>query len=649
MDYEKKYKDALEKAKEVYNRKDATDGGKLILESMFPELKESEDEKMREMAIKAVYAPEAQSCIKSWGINPDDVIAWLEKQSEQKETNLVEILKHYPIETELYSPLYGKLWLAEVDEKREIITCYKHRLDEGCTRAILKQEDTVSFYSNGTTGLPDFSISKDCMLFLYDIEKQGEQKPAAEVKPKFKAGDWIIRSAEGFKHNTYLVTEVKDYYGCEDLNGRRVTFTFNDVHKNFKLWDISDAKDGDVLVDNYAIIIFRKIGNYVLDDVVDFYICYSFEKGIIIQRHNLHCGFIDSIFFKPATKEQRDMFFQKMHEAGYEWDFKVKELNKIEKKPADKAQPKFKVGDWITNSIEKVQIIGYDIDYGYQVDYKGNLQHRDTDIIEKEYHLWSIQDAKDGDVLYTTCGGKNKMIFIYNGIDVDSVCCYCLYSITGIKYEMFNTVCHIKSDICPATKEQRDTLMKAIADAGYEWDFEVKEFNKIEKKSVCSEEEKQLLLKDLCARLPYKVRCKCVSGLGGGETERGVLKYVGNCYGVISNYYEGVPLHSGFVNNVFYPIENIKPYLRPMSSMTEEEFQKLRSICPHSIINKTNVTEWFVGINGSDYGRISRVDEISEFIDWLNAHYFDFRGLIEKGLALEAPEGMYNGFQKHDL
>ena len=50
------------------------------LKQIFPELKESEDERMREMAIKAVHAPEAQSCIKSWGINPDDVIAWLEKQ-----------------------------------------------------------------------------------------------------------------------------------------------------------------------------------------------------------------------------------------------------------------------------------------------------------------------------------------------------------------------------------------------------------------------------------------------------------------------------------------------------------------------------------------------------------------------------------------
>ena len=72
MDYEKKYKEALERAKKGE-----------CLENIFPELKESEDDKMRAMVIKAVYAPEAQSCIKSWGINPDDVIAWLEKQGEK--------------------------------------------------------------------------------------------------------------------------------------------------------------------------------------------------------------------------------------------------------------------------------------------------------------------------------------------------------------------------------------------------------------------------------------------------------------------------------------------------------------------------------------------------------------------------------------
>ena len=86
----------------------------------------------------------------------------------------------------------------------------------------------------------------------------------------------------------------------------------------------------------------------------------------------------------------------------------------------------------------------------------------------------------------------------------------------------------------------------------------------------------------------------------------------------------------------------VKPYLRPMSSMTLEEFQGLRGICAHAIFNQTNNLDWIVGINGSDYGRISRVDEISKFIDWLNVHHFDYSGLIENGLALEAPDGMYN-------
>ena len=580
MDYEKKYKDALEKAKEVYNRKDATDGGKLILESMFPELKENEDEKMREMAIKAVYAPEAQSCIKSWGVNPDDVIAWLEKQGKLQ------------VKT-------GLEWYNTIDD-----ACDERYLEEYAHGEYCHEQSFKWGFQEGVEWL----------------EKQGAHKPIISNNAlregiahfgitQYQIDNWLKKyvDVEGNYYDGVLrALRVDELYKLQEKQGKQIL-----------------ANSAKTCKDGYSP---------------------KFRVGDTIK-----CKYDDRQFTIKSVDFNKGTYTYTQENCGNDIDYADEEFELVEQKPVDKAQPKFKVGDWITNSIEKVQIIGYDIDYGYQVDYKGNLQHRDTDIIEKEYHLWSIQDAKDGDVLYTTCGGKNKMIFIYNGIDVDSVCCYCLYSITGIKYEMFNTVCHIKSDICPATKEQRDTLMKAIADAGYEWDFEVKEFNKIEKKSVCSEEEKQLLLKDLCARLPYKVRCKCVSGLGGGETERGVLKYVGNCYGVISNYYEGVPLHSGFVNNVFYPIENIKPYLRPMSSMTEEEFQKLRSICPHSIINKTNVTEWFVGINGSDYGRISRVDEISEFIDWLNAHYFDFRGLIEKGLALEAPEGMYNGFQKHDL
>lgn len=155
----------------------------------------------------------------------------LQKQGEQKEINLVEILKHYPNETELYSPLYGHLWLAEVDEKNEIITCYKHHLEEGCTRAVLEQEETVSFYSNGTTGLPDFNVSKECMLFLYAPEKQGNQKHVNDtdeniveaakrtsildlVEPKFHEGNWVVQKNSG----VYKVIEIcKSWYEVIDF------------------------------------------------------------------------------------------------------------------------------------------------------------------------------------------------------------------------------------------------------------------------------------------------------------------------------------------------------------------------------------------------------------------------------------------------
>lgn len=169
MDYEKKYNEALERAREL--SKTITGAN---YEYIFPELKESEDERIRELCkvlVRTCFINEL--CTKE---DNDECMAWLDKQGKQKELNLVEILKHYPRETELYSPLYGKLWLAEVDEENEIITCYKYPLDEGCTRAILEQENTISFYSNGTTGLPDCTISKDCMLFLYN-KNQSEQKP----------------------------------------------------------------------------------------------------------------------------------------------------------------------------------------------------------------------------------------------------------------------------------------------------------------------------------------------------------------------------------------------------------------------------------------------------------------------------------------
>lgn len=153
------------------------------------------------------------------------------------------------------------------------------------------------------------------------------------------------------------------------------------------------------------------------------------------------------------------------------------------RKPSDKPEPRFKVGDWITNNIETVQITGYDIDYGYQVNYKGDLQHRDTDIIKKEYHLWTVRDAKGGDVLY--CKKRNiddnEIIMMYSGINernhLDS---YCRYgSELGFHTYITNVLDAENDFITPANEEQREFLFRKMKEAGCVWNIKKKEISRM--------------------------------------------------------------------------------------------------------------------------------------------------------------------------
>ena len=134
-----------------------------------------------------------------------------------------------------------------------------------------------------------------------------------------------------------------------------------------------------------------------------------------------------------------------------------------------------------------------------------------------------------------------------------------------------------------------------------------------------TQEEIKLLLKDLSARLPYGVICKWKNDgySGGGElidickvkTSKGYIYW--DCY------FED--------ENDDIPIEIVKPYLRPMSSMTEEEAMEYAN-CGNIIANSPQNNYLIPNPN---------------CVDWLNSHHFDYRGMIEKGLAIEASEGMY--------
>ena len=120
-----------------------------------------------------------------------------------------------------------------------------------------------------------------------------------------------------------------------------------------------------------------------------------------------------------------------------------------------------------------------------------------------------------------------------------------------------------------------------------------------------TQEERQLLLKDLCGRLPYGVVVRCTDS----DTDY-------KCFLTTDILHE---IQNG------YEYYDYKPYLRPLSSMTAEEEEEYNGLL----------------LDVEYYPGKYFVVPSTSVVDWLNAHHFDYRGLIEKWLALESPEGMY--------
>lgn len=157
-----------------------------------------------------------------------------------------------------------------------------------------------------------------------------------------------------------------------------------------------------------------------------------------------------------------------------------------------------------------------------------------------------------------------------------------------------------------------------------------------------TQEDKELLLKDLSARLPYGVMVRV-------EVNDVFIKPTDEVATVNT------------INMFERPQKfRVTPYLRPMSSMTEEEKDYIKNVARFKqsdgihyddgmhyipIYQETLDDQWKTG------GKFPPIlDDIYRFmfdygytilVDWLNAHHFDYRGLIEKGLALEAPKDMY--------
>ena len=288
---------------------------------------ESEDEKIRKALMQNLKERFGTKGNMGKGLDMPDVLAWLEKQ---------------------YTDPNKEYWRGYREGKQEVLDKYA------------------------------------------DLEKQGEQKPADKVEPKFKPDDWVVNKFGDVWHIDSF--DKKNY---QVSNGNEYNYFPISKQDEMHLWTIQDAKDGDVLTyrNEQWIFIFKSM----TDDNTFKYHALISEKGFAIN---------DSAYtvlpscIVPATKEQRDILFQKMNEAGYEWDAEKKELKKVKKAPQ-----KFMVGDTIKYNgteykITEITPNGYKV-YAltYDEDAASLISFSAPAILVEQKSAWSEEDEE----IYRKC------------------------------------------------------------------------------------------------------------------------------------------------------------------------------------------------------------------------------------------------------
>lgn len=282
MDYEKKYKGALAWVESIYP--ELNHEHQMEAEAFFPELRESEDERIRKELIEHIKANKEEDYVLFKKFSPDDVIAWLEKLKVFTEHG--DGLYHFGNSEFTYvgNPTWDNVSFLE------------------------KQGEQKSFdYENATIVQKDF---------------------APKGEPRFNIGDWIV-SDKTYINNDYRLCKVVGIsdgcYTIQTINGWKGYNTFKEWESDYHLWSIEDAKEGDVLVaSDESLFIFART-----KDIAAYYhysLCKNGSQEISDGKHAWEVA----KGCHPATKEQHDLLFKKIHEAGYEWNADKKELKKIE-------------------------------------------------------------------------------------------------------------------------------------------------------------------------------------------------------------------------------------------------------------------------------------------------------------------------------
>lgn len=324
----KKYEESLSAAKKLIKN----DPDHILYEddirNLFSELKESEDEKIRNEIIAHIkdqqysfisapdcrdeYEEEEYNRYNSW-------IDWLEKHKERTE---------YP--TEVIENAVSALHLRNngmpEEEARDIVNSIV---------SIINPEHWPQYGYKGKPfitpdaireGMTKYGITQyqlDNWLKKYINVVNSERTKTKEIEPKFRVGDWLIRK-DIVTNPSHIVDIKKPYYYLTEAG----SFILFEEQGKYRSWALSDAKDGDILCAyqcNEPKTIFINKGEPKKNYALMYYVYYSIMNTTLSTDDTPGCisyaiGFNGCVDIRPATNAQRNVLYKKLYEYGYEWD-----------------------------------------------------------------------------------------------------------------------------------------------------------------------------------------------------------------------------------------------------------------------------------------------------------------------------------------
>lgn len=280
-----------------------------------------------------------------------------------------------------------------------------------------------------------------------------------------------------------------------------------------------------------------------------------------------------------------------------------------------KIETKFHIGDWIVNNGHSYLIAGIDyLDNRYLFEIGGytheQLNWEYIEDVDGKYHLWTIEDAKDGDVLVD----EDNNIGIYK--EIEGICWHS-YFYLGCNIHLYGFSIggsHVQNNTKPATKEQRDLLFKKIHEAGYMWDANKRELKKTENSEYHTPNppmnKRQKTDDKVIVTLIEYIKNEIIDDTHNPYTAHGheVLMELLAAY----NHYQET--ESDGMKYIFN-IENSDDVIcRMKRGMTSKEVCDL-----YSASQSTHTKYFYHGYNDNGASQISTMDELrTNIIEWLD-------------------------------